>query len=74
LLPERVWAAGFSGLYAAGGVGFGVSGLIIAVLLEPVGIRMALFVCVATAALAAVVGGVAEGRLVRRRPALWQAF
>jgi MFS family permease len=62
LLPERVWATGFSGLYAAGGVGFGVAGLVVAALLEPIGIRGSLLVCVAIAALAAVVSGVAEAR------------
>jgi len=63
LLPERVWATGFSGLYAAGGVGFGVASIVVATLLEPVGIRTALLVCAALAALAAAVGGVAESRM-----------
>jgi hypothetical protein len=62
LLPERVWAAGFSGLYAAGGVGFGVAGLVVAGLLGPAGIRPALLACVAIAAVATVVGAIAEAR------------
>ncbi|OLZ48659.1 MFS transporter [Amycolatopsis keratiniphila] len=63
LLPERVWATGFSGLYAAGGVGFGVAGLAVAALLEPVGIRAALLACVAIAATATVIGGIAEAKM-----------
>jgi MFS family permease len=65
LLPERVWATGFSGLYAAGGVGFGVAGVVVAGMLESVGIQPALLVCVAIAALATVVGGIAEARIAK---------
>ena len=65
LLPERAWAAGFSGLYAAGGVGFGAAGVVVSGLLDPVGIRTALLACVALAALAATVGAVAEARISR---------
>lgn len=65
LLPERVWATGFSGLYAAGGVGFGAAGLAVAALLEPAGIRVSLLVCVAIAALATVIGGIAEARMTK---------
>ncbi|MGI5126858.1 MFS transporter [Pseudonocardia sp. CA-107938] len=66
LLPEPSWAAGFSGLYAAGGVGFGAAGIVLAGLLEPLGARAALLACVAVAAIAAVVGSVAERRVVRQ--------
>jgi len=68
LLPERAWAAGFSGLYAAGGVGFGAAGLIVAALLGPAGIRTALLACVALAAVAAIVGAFGEERLMARLP------
>jgi hypothetical protein len=61
-LPERAWATGFSGLYAAGGVGFGIAGIVVACLLEPVGIRTALLACVAVAAVATVLGAVVESR------------
>jgi hypothetical protein len=66
LLPEGAWAAGFSGLYAAGGVGFGAAGIVIAGLLEPAGVRAALLACVAIATLATVVGAGAEARFNRR--------
>jgi hypothetical protein len=66
LLPEHAWAAGFSGLYAAGGVGFGVAGLVVAGLVDATGVRVALLACVALAALGAVVGAAAEARI---RPA-----
>lgn len=68
LLPERAWAAGFSGLYAAGGVGFGAAGLIVAALLGPAGIRTALLACIALAAVAAIVGAFGEERLTARLP------
>jgi hypothetical protein len=68
LLPERAWATGFSGLYAAGGVGFGAAGLIVAGLLGPAGIRTALLACVALAAAAAIVGAFGEERLIARTP------
>jgi hypothetical protein len=67
LLPERAWAAGFSGLYAAGGVGFGVAGLVVAGLMDAAGVRVALLTCVAVAALGAVVGAAAEARIRRTR-------
>jgi MFS family permease len=60
LLPESAWAAGFSSLYAAGGVGFGAAGLIVAGLLESVGIRTALIACVALAGAAALIGAIGE--------------
>lgn len=63
MLPKSVWATGFSGLYAAGGVGFGVAGVITASLLEPAGTRAALLACVAIAALATLVSGIAEARM-----------
>lgn len=66
LLPEHAWAAGFSGLYAAGGVGFGVAGIVVAGLLDGAGVRAALLACVAVAVVATVVGAVAEARV---RPA-----
>jgi hypothetical protein len=66
LLPEHAWAAGFSGLYAAGGVGFGVAGIVVAGLMDGAGVRVALLACVAVAAVATVVGAVAEARI---RPA-----
>ena len=66
LLPEHAWAAGFSGLYAAGGVGFGVAGIVVAGLLDGAGVRVALLACVAVAAVATVVGAVTEARI---RPA-----
>jgi hypothetical protein len=65
LLPESAWATGFSGLYAAGGVGFGVAGLLVAPLLSATGPRTALAVCAAVAAGAAVIGGLAEARVAR---------
>jgi hypothetical protein len=65
LLPESSWAAGFSGLYAAGGVGFGLAGLLVAPLLDWSGARTALVVCTMIAAAAAVVGGLAEARRAR---------
>jgi hypothetical protein len=67
LLPEHAWAAGFSGLYAAGGVGFGAAGVVVACLLDAAGVRAALLACVALAALAAVIGAVAESRQARER-------
>jgi MFS family permease len=63
LLPARCWATGFSGLYAAGGVGFGLAGLLSAALLESAGPRAALLVCAGLAAVAAVVGAMAERRV-----------
>lgn len=60
LLPESAWAAGFSSLYAAGGVGFGAAGLIIAGLLESVGVRAALLTCIAIAGAAALIGAIGE--------------
>jgi hypothetical protein len=66
LLPEHAWAAGFSGLYAAGGVGFGVAGIVVAGLLDATGVRFAMLACVALAAVATVVGAAAEARV---RPA-----
>jgi MFS family permease len=68
LLPERAWATGFSGLYAAGGVGFGAAGLIVAALLGPAGIRTALLACIALAGAAAIVGAIGEARLTARLP------
>jgi hypothetical protein len=67
LLPEHAWAAGFSGLYAAGGVGFGVAGLVVAGLVDAAGVRVAMLACVAVAALGAVVGAAAEARIRRAR-------
>ncbi|HEX8303916.1 MAG TPA: hypothetical protein VF612_03490 [Jatrophihabitans sp.] len=67
LLPESAWAAGFSSLYAAGGVGFGAAGLIVAGLLEPVGIRAALIACVAIAAAAALIGAIGEDVLAEAK-------
>ncbi|GAA5084245.1 MFS family permease [Thermocatellispora tengchongensis] len=69
LLPERVWATGFSGLYAAGGIGFAASGIVVAALLEAAGIRVSLLVCVALAAAAALISGAAESRMARSRMA-----
>jgi hypothetical protein len=65
LLPEARWSAGFSVLYAAGGAGFGVAGLVVAPLLPAVGAGAALGACAGLAAVVAVVASVAEGRLVR---------
>jgi predicted MFS family arabinose efflux permease len=65
LLPEHAWATGFSGLYAAGGVGFGAAGVVVAGLLDAAGVRAAMLACVALAALAAVIGAVAESRQAR---------
>jgi MFS family permease len=62
ILPESTWAAGFSALYAAGGVGFGMAGIITALLLGPAGPRQALMACAVLAAVAAVVGAVGERR------------
>jgi MFS family permease len=69
MLPESVWATGFSGLYAAGGVGFGIASIVIASLLEVAGTREALLACVAIAALATVVSGIAEARMARAKVA-----
>ncbi len=62
LLPESRWSAGFSTLYAAGGIGFGVAGLVVAPLLVVAGGRVALAVCAGVAAVMTVVGTVAENR------------
>ena len=63
LLPQRCWAPGFSGLYAAGGVGFGLAGFLSAAMLEWAGPREALMVCAAVAAAAPVIGGLTERRV-----------
>jgi MFS family permease len=62
VLPESTWAVGFSALYAAGGLGFGLAGIITASLLESGGPRQALLACALLAALAAVVSGIGEQR------------
>lgn len=69
LLPERVWATGFSGLYAAGGIGFAAAGVVVATLLDGAGIRVSLLACVALAAAATVISGVAESRMAAARHA-----
>jgi hypothetical protein len=72
LLPQRCWATGFSGLYAAGGVGFGLAGFLSAAMLEWAGPRAALAACATVAAIAALAGGIAERRVrtgIAQRPA-----
>ncbi|MET8370602.1 MFS transporter [Micromonospora profundi] len=65
MLPESQWSAGFSGLYAAGGIGFGLAGLVVAPLLASVGPHVALAACALLAAGLTVVGTIAESRLTR---------
>lgn len=67
LLPESRWAAGFSGLYAAGGIGFGAAGLLIAPLLVSADPRLAFAAAAAVAASAVVLTGLAEARAARPR-------
>ena len=57
----------FSSLYAAGGVGFGAAGLIVAGLLESVGIRTALIACIALAGAAALIGAIGEDVLAETK-------
>jgi hypothetical protein len=62
LLPESRWAAGFSGLYAAGGVGFGGAGLLLAPLLIAADPRVAFVVAASVAVTATLVAAWFEGR------------
>jgi MFS family permease len=62
LLPESRWAAGFSALYAAGGVGFGAAGLLIAPWLISTSPRLAFAAAAGVAVVAVVLAGVAEAR------------
>jgi hypothetical protein len=66
LLPESQWSAGFSNLYAAGGIGFGLAGMLVAPLLAVVGPDVALTSCAVLAAALALVGTAAEKRGVAR--------
>lgn len=68
LLPPSQWAAGFSGLYAAGGLGFGVAGFLVAPLLETTGPRLALLGGGLLAAMIAVAAGLVEARIARQTP------
>ncbi|MFI6483107.1 hypothetical protein ACIBH1_34615 [Nonomuraea sp. NPDC050663] len=49
VLPESSWAAGFSALYGAAGLGYGAAGLAVAWLIERVPAQVALGICVVTA-------------------------
>jgi len=66
LLPESQWSTGFSNLYAAGGIGFGLAGLLVAPLLAAVGADVALTACAVLAAVLALIGTLAEGRVAAR--------
>ncbi|MEU7747167.1 hypothetical protein [Nonomuraea sp. NPDC049158] len=45
-LPPSQWAAGFSGMYAAAGLGYGAAGLAVAWLVDRVGAQAAIGLCV----------------------------
>ncbi|MFB9313801.1 MFS transporter [Nocardioides plantarum] len=62
LLPESRWATGFSALYAAGGVGFGIAGFVTAGLIDTSGARTALAVSALLATTAVIVSALAERR------------
>ncbi|MFD9947575.1 hypothetical protein ACFWYW_06880 [Nonomuraea sp. NPDC059023] len=61
-LPESQWAVGFSGMYAAGGLGYGAAGMTVAWLVERVGAQPAIGLCVALSTLVALGSSVAERR------------
>jgi MFS family permease len=61
-LPESRWAAGFSGLYAAGGAGFAGAGLVIAPLLIAADPRLAFVLAAFVALSAALLAGWIEAR------------
>ncbi|MFI6388153.1 hypothetical protein [Nonomuraea sp. NPDC050540] len=63
-LPESQWAVGFSGMYAAGGLGYGAAGMTVAWLVERVGAQPAIGLCVALSTLVALGSSVAERRRV----------
>ncbi|RCV52886.1 hypothetical protein DEF24_21315 [Marinitenerispora sediminis] len=70
-LPESRWAFGFSSLYAAKGLGYGASGVLVAALLTSIGPGPAVGVCALAAALvglAAVCCDLALGRRPAPRP------
>ncbi|RBQ16906.1 hypothetical protein DP939_27980 [Spongiactinospora rosea] len=62
LLPEREWAAGFSGLYAAGGLGFAAAGFLAAPLLDGSTPWIGLAGPAALAAIVTLVSGRAEAK------------
>jgi MFS family permease len=59
-LPQRGWATGFSVLYAAAGLGYGVAGLLAAGLLHTVGSGTAFLVCALGATVIGVVAIASE--------------
>ncbi|MFI9551459.1 hypothetical protein [Nonomuraea endophytica] len=61
-LPESQWAVGFSGMYAAGGLGYGAAGMTVAWLVERVGAQPAIGLCVALSTLVALASSAAERR------------
>ncbi len=63
LLPEARWATGFSALYAAGGVGFGVAGAVTASLVDSAGARAALLCSALLATVVVVISALAERRM-----------
>ncbi|WP_157244544.1 hypothetical protein [Nonomuraea typhae] len=69
-LPESQWAVGFSGMYAAGGLGYGAAGLSVAWLVDRIGAQPAIGLCVALSTLVVLVSSAAESRAaVELRPA-----
>ncbi|MFI6295393.1 hypothetical protein ACIBEJ_27635 [Nonomuraea sp. NPDC050790] len=71
-LPESQWAVGFSGMYAAGGLGYGAAGMTVAWLVERVGAQSAIGLCVALSTVVALGSSMADRRPPRtaRRVAL----
>ncbi|MEV0199458.1 hypothetical protein [Nonomuraea sp. NPDC050691] len=70
LLPQSRWAAGFSGLYAAAGLGYGAAGLAVAWLAERADARTAIGVCAVTGTALALGASAAESRAAARRAAV----
>ncbi|MFI6497406.1 hypothetical protein [Nonomuraea typhae] len=69
-LPESQWAVGFSGMYAAGGLGYGAAGLGVAWLVDRIGAQPAIGLCVALSTLVVLVSSAVESRTaVEFRPA-----
>ncbi|GGX44653.1 MFS transporter [Streptomyces chryseus] len=65
-LPERVWATGFSLLYAAAGVGYGAAGLLAAAALKYTNSSVAFVMCTTLTAALGITALTAENR--RRNP------
>jgi hypothetical protein len=67
-LPRSQWAAGFSGMYAAGGLGYGAAGLAVAWLLERAGAQIAIGLCALAGAVLALGSSALEVRSTARVP------